>query len=240
MNKKTTSAGIIIIAAIMICIIPFIPQSLVDEYGWPLLLSPIGIVLIALIIGFVLVNKKTKVDELGEKRQGILIELKEAEKQFLQHKINQPTFDSISKEKNAELIRLEAEIDTLKNVDLTKKETKDVSHLSADKKKILKGLLEQRQTKVHELKLSEQSYLKRKIDEDTYQKISSDIKREIISIESQIRAIQENEEIAALKQKLKEGASEIAKQKKTSVERQKINKEEELEEDIFDQAREKV
>jgi hypothetical protein len=46
--------------------------------------------------------------ELNHQRESIIQELKEAETQFLRNKINKETFNKISKEKNASLIKLEA------------------------------------------------------------------------------------------------------------------------------------
>ena len=234
MDRKVTSIAIIVITSLLIISIPFVPQEFVDQYGWPVLLTPLIGIVIVLFIAFFIINKQTKVSLLQEERKKITFELNEAEKQFLQHKIDKNTFDSISKEKNEALIKIEAEIDGEKKQDLPKEELKKADNLSADKKRILIGLLEQKQKKVHELKLSEQSYLKRKIDEITFQKISSDIKKEMISIESQIKVIYESGEIAKLKEILKEGAREITKQKKASAQRGTKSIEEEMEEALLE------
>ncbi|MFA5125821.1 MAG: hypothetical protein WC462_02350 [archaeon] len=234
MDRKVTSVAIIIIAILLIILVPFVPKEIVEQYGWPVLLAPLVIIIIVLFIAFFVINKQTKVGLIQEERQKITTELKEAEKQFLQHKIDKNTFDSISKEKNAALIKVEADIDAEKKQALPKEELKKAENLSADKRRVLIGLLEQKQKKVHELKLSEQSYLKRKIDEITFQKISSDIKKEIISIESQIRVIHESGEIAKLKEILKEGAMEITKQKKVSAQRGAKSIEEEMEEALLE------
>jgi uncharacterized membrane protein YtjA (UPF0391 family) len=68
-----------------------------------------------------------------------------------------------------------------------------------------------------------------------YGKISSEIKREIITLDSQIKSIQDSEEIENLKNQLKEGAKEIAKQKKITKERVKENYLDEVEDDVFKQ-----
>ena len=237
LNRKITSIGIVLIVVFIIVLIPFIPSEIIDEYGLIVFLAPIAVIVVVLFIAILLVNKKTHADLLQEERQKALAELKEAEKQFLQHKIDKPTFDSITKEKNASLIKVEAGLDSLKKTSLPKGEIKKADAVSSDKHKLLFQLLNQKQLKVHELKLAEGSYLKRKIDESAFQNISSDIKKEIISIESQIKALQETEEINNVKAQLKESAKELAKQKKISIERSKEDFMEELEEDIFEQAR---
>ncbi|MFA6399975.1 MAG: hypothetical protein WCW44_06465, partial [archaeon] len=105
MDRKITSIAIILIAVIMILAIPFIPKELTDQYGLIIFLVPIAIVIGALFLAVLLVNKKNHVDIFQEDRQKLTAELKEAEKQFLQHKIDKSTFDTISKKNHAELIR---------------------------------------------------------------------------------------------------------------------------------------
>jgi hypothetical protein len=222
MDKKISSILIVSIVILVIFSIPFIPKELFNEFGPLVLLAPVGVIIAVIIVILILsLRKKTVQSPLESERKKIFIELKEAEKEFLKHKIDKATFDSISQEKNFKLIKIEAEIDSLKKIDLPKDELKKAELVSADKKKVLLGLLEQKQRKVHELKIAEQSYLKRKIDENSFKNISNDLKKEIISIESQIKAIQESEEIEKLKEQLKEGAREISRQKKSSTDRQK-------------------
>lgn len=200
----------------------------------------IVLVIVMLIVSLFIGRKKknSQGDLLIEQRRRVLDELKAAEKSFLQHRIDKPTFDSISKEKNQELIRVESEIDAQKHMELNKEELKSAQRLSSDKKKMLLDLLAQKQKKVGELKIAEKSYLKRKIDAPAFQKISGDIKKEIISLEGRIKAVQDSEEIEKLKAQLKESASEIAKQKKFSEERKKQDYFQELEEDVIEQSEE--
>lgn len=230
--------AIIIIAILFIITIFFIPKDIMQKYRLIILLAPIFLIAIALFVAFFVFNRKGKIDILQEGRKKAIIELKEAEKQFLQHKIDKKTFDSISQEKNTALIKTESEIDSFKKINLPSEDIKKIELVSSSKKKILLGLLEEKQLKVHELKLSEQSYLKRKIDENTFQNIASNIKKEIISIDAQIKAIQESEEIDKLKEQLKEGAREITRQKRASATRENttMSPKEELEEEIFEQA----
>jgi hypothetical protein len=175
------------------------------------------------------INKK----ELVEKRNIILQELKNAENQFLKNKINKENFDNFSKEKNSVLISIEAEIDSSKKNLLGKDEIKQLEEVSEDKKKVLKGLLEQKQKKVHELRIAEKSYYKRKIDQNNFEKISNDIKNEIISIDANISSIQKNSEIQKIKNELKKGAEEIAKQQANSDKRKSEN--EIFEDEVFEQ-----
>jgi hypothetical protein len=171
--------------------------------------------------------------ELVEKRNIILQELKNAESQFLKNKINKENFDNFSKEKNSMLISIEAEIDSSKKNLLGREEIKQLEEISEDKKKILKGLLEQKQKKIHELRIAEKSYYKRKIDQNSFGKISNDIKNEIISIDTNINSIQKNSEIEKIKIELKKGAKEISKQQANSDKRKSEN--EIFEEEVFEQ-----
>lgn len=172
------------------------------------------------------------IEELKEKRNLTKIELGELEKQFLKNKIPKELFDKTTKEKHEQLIRLESLIDAKSKINLSDKDIKKINEISADKRKVLKGLFEQKMLKAHELSLTEQSYYRKKIDEVTYIKISSNIKKELVSIDSQIDLINKNDEVSKLKNQLKLGAKEIAKQKKNTKVR---NLEEIIQDDVFDQ-----
>lgn len=171
-------------------------------------------------------------DELKQKRDLIKNELNGLEKQFLKNKITKELFDTTTKEKHEQLIKIETLIDSKRKINLSDTDIKKINETSSDKRKVLKGLFEQKLLKAHELNLAEQSYLKRKIDEVTYLKISSNIKKELISIDSQIDLINKNEAVNKLKTQLKQGAKEIAKQKKNTKTR---NLEEVIQDDLFDQ-----
>jgi hypothetical protein len=174
-----------------------------------------------------------KEGNLKKKREELVNELKEAEKQFLKNKIDKKTFDKISTEKNSELVKIEADLDSEKMNDLDMVEQKRLDSVSEDKKKVLKDLLEQKQRKVHELRVAEKSYYKRKINEKTFKKINSEVKEEIISIESKIKSIQKSEAIEELKKELLKGAKEVSKQKKKTEKRKSEN--EIFEDEVFEQ-----
>ena len=105
--------------------------------------------------------------------------------------------------------------------------------MTQDKKKVLKDLLEQKQRKVHELQITEKSFYKRKIDDLTFKKISSEIKSEMISIEGKIKTIQQSSKIDQIKAELKKGALEVTKQRGKTEKRKTEN--ELREEDLFEQ-----
>ncbi len=165
------------------------------------------------------VPNKIDKNELKKRSEILISELKEAEVQFLKNKISKETFNKISKEKNAELIKIEAALDVNKKINMGLEEIKAIESISADKKNILKGLLEEKQRKVYELQLTEKGFLKRKLDESTYKKISEEVKSEIISIEGKIKALKKSEEIQKLKKQLLEGAKEIKKQQQSTKQR---------------------
>lgn len=234
MNKKVLSSILIILAVLAIASTFFIPKEIVESYGT--FVYAIPFVLVLLLIGIaIIVSGQKKDNPLLIDRQQALDAIKQAERNFLQHKIDKETFDKISQENNSRLIRVEAKIDVEKNKGAPKNEMKKNSSISSDKRNIIKGLLDQKQIKVTELKKAESSFYHRKIDEDGFRKISSQIKGEIITIDSQIKGIQDSEEIENLKTQLKEGAKEIARQKKVTKERAKEDYFEEVEEDVLSQ-----
>jgi len=210
----------------------------VNDFGVPNIIPLLGFGAFALVIVALAINSKPSEEDkkstgLEGERQKLLEQIKEAEGQYLKHKIDQPTFEKITQEKHQALIKIEAEIDSSKKhaKELTPKEMKQVDNISHDKKKVLLGLLEQKQKKVNELSIAEKKYLKRQIDDDSYRAINAQISKEIIDIEGQISSIQKTDEIELLKAQLKEGAKEIVKQKKTSKERNF----EEMEDEILTQ-----
>lgn len=182
-------------------------------------------------------KKKSPPDPLQEARQRITAELREAERDFLQHKIDLVTFDNISRKRNSDLIKVEAAMDMRRHKGLEKPDLAVAEGVSSDKKKVILGLLEGKRKKVYELKVAEASYLKRRISEETYKKITGEINQEMVAIEGQVKAIQESEEISRLKDVLKSGAAEIAKQEKISKKRQKVEYQDELEDEIFEQTK---
>jgi len=237
MDRKVTTIIIAVVCVVAALFIILVPKEFVEQYGPLVFAAPI--ILVFVVVALVFLTKKSGAPKsnLQVKRQQLLATLKEAEKQFLHHKIDKPTFDNISQEKNSELILVEAEIDTEKKKDIPKEELKKLQKLHVDKKEIILGLLKQKQLKVHELKLAENKLFKRKITEATYQKFSSEIKSELISIEAQIKVIYANEEIAELKEVLKLGATEIARQKRMTEKRRKTNYDDEIEEDVLEQSK---
>lgn len=225
-----------------------VPKELFDEY-FIFIYAGIGIAIIFLIILIIYISKKRnspklvkkenkiktkepleKEDEnekkeednkkeLERKRENIISELKSLENQFLKNKISKDAFNKSSSDKNAELIRIEAQIDAKKKINMSIIDAKALEEISSDKKNVLKGLLDEKQRKVYELGLTEKSFLKRKIDESTYKKISDDVKTEIISIEEKIKSLQKSDEIEKIKRDLLEGAKEISKQQKNTKKR---------------------
>ncbi len=237
MDTKVSTAIIIVLCIMFALIILLVPKEIADQYGLIIFATPIILVIVVIVAVFLSKKNSAPKSDLQLKQQQLLMALKEAEKQFLQHKIDKPTFDNISQKKNAELILTEAEIDNEKKKDIPKEELKKVEKLHADKKEIIMGLLKQKQLKVHELKIAEGRLYKRKITEETYKKLSSEIKTELITLEAQIKVIYANEEIAALKEVLKQGATEIAKQKNMTEQRKRSNYFEEIGEDVLEQSK---
>ena len=245
MERKVTSA--IIVVAIIIAMIgivfakQIIPKEIYDQYGILVIIVPVVVLVVILIVMGSVVGKNptsTRKPKLEDRRAEITHELKEAEKKFLRHKIDKVTFDSISKKNNSELIQIESDIDSQKKQVLNESDIKKLEGVSRDKQKILQGLLEQKQKKVHELKITEKSYLKRKIDEKIFKQISSKINEEIISIDGKISAIQTTEKIKQLENELKSGAKEISKQQKSTEKRQKqLSEIEMMEDDLLSQLR---
>jgi hypothetical protein len=178
-------------------------------------------------------TKKNPVSIIGLKKERDVIQdqIKIAEKKYLTNKIDNPTFQSVIQESNNQLIKIEANIDSEKNKDLSPIQMRKMQYISNDKQKALEELFSEKTNKVCQLRIAEKKYLKRKINEDMYKKIVSDVNKEIISIDSQIKALYKASEVDKIKQQLKESLIEVDKQKQLSKKRT----EEQLEEDVLDQ-----
>jgi len=257
MNRKVSTVAIVIIFAVLAgsfflnklideLIHTYLSTELIDQlsfFGEYLAFVPGLIVVIVIVIVLVVLSLKGRVKEkkpdevkvdLKEKRQQLIGELKAAEKSFLRHKIDQKTFNTISKDKNKELIQLESEIDAERKQAMSVEDANKLDSVAKDKKKIINDLLDQKKKKVYELKIAEKSFLKRKIDENVYKKLCTDINKEIIDIDGKVNAIQTANEIEKIQVQLAEGAKEIAKQRQNSKERVETHS---LEDDLFSQLR---
>ena len=110
------------------------------------------------------------VKDLETQMSQVQEEIKGAEHKFLKHKIDTPTFNSITQDANGRLISIEAQIDTIKNKDLSGPKMRKMQYVSNDKQDVLEKLLNEKMSKVQQLKIAEKKYLKRKISVETYQK----------------------------------------------------------------------
>lgn len=249
MNNKTITTLIVIFIFFLMIFSFFIEPIFSNEFLEDFKILAYGAIIILIIMSLISIilikkffskksklkqnNQKTNVvlkedktkkinqnKELLEKqRNEIIDELKSIENQFLKNKISKDTFNKISQEKNTKLIKIEAELDTNKKGNMDFIDAKALEEISIEKKNILKGLLEEKQRKVYELQLTQKSFLKRKIDEQTYKKITDEVKTEIISIETKIKSLQKEEELAKMKKQLTDGAKEILKQQKNTKKR---------------------
>ena len=176
-------------------------------------------------------NGEKGVKEYENERRIVENQLKEAETKYLKHKINQDTYDSVTQDSHQKLIEIEAEMDMLKQKDLSVVKGRKMQYVSNDKQVVLDKLFKEKSSKVYQIRLAEKKYLKRQIDAKTYQKIKSDVDKEIISIDSKIKALHKADEIDKIKLEMKASLAEVEKQQNISSKR--IG--EQLEEDILEQ-----
>ncbi len=165
-------------------------------------------------------EKKARKDELFEQRRQYVSRLKEADSQLMKNKLSQKEFEKISRESNSKIISIDAEL-RLIDSGLPKSELNQLKDVSEETRQKLKDLLDEKQKKINELKLAEQNYLKRRISENTYKKISGEIRSAIITINSKINTLKNSNNITELKARLKEEAVEVNKQSAENKEKQK-------------------
>ncbi|MDD3159611.1 MAG: hypothetical protein PHQ98_01425 [Candidatus ainarchaeum sp.] len=249
-NKRKTST-ILIILAFLLPVITFglIKIFFTTESSENLLFNLIPIfIFIILIITIIIINKVDLVNNksenkkqnltklvnldsmsLSDKKREIDEKLKISESKFLKRQIDEKTYSEISNEANKELIEIESELKLKNNEFKLNKEIEKLNYLPKNELDNAIKLLKEKAKKINESKIAQEKYLKRKLNEENYNKLNSNIKKSIIDIESKLTVIKKNNEIYKTKSELKQNTKEIIRDLKKT----KLDKEKDLEEDIF-------
>ncbi|MFA4907285.1 MAG: hypothetical protein WC602_03375 [archaeon] len=141
----------------------------------PAILAAI-ICLIAL--GLFIRLKMPPLRETEKERKRLESEISEAERMFLLRKITESEFREISERNNAKLIELRARTVGSGNIE---RETQKLG-ISRGKGHELRNALERKKELERGLAMAERDYLKRKIDGKTLESISSEKRKELVSV----------------------------------------------------------
>ncbi|MCX6799349.1 MAG: hypothetical protein NTW59_04635 [Candidatus Diapherotrites archaeon] len=174
--------------------------------------------------------KKPPLKALFSEKKKLLEAIKIAEGQYMRRKMAEKDFNLYVKEKQRQLIELEASIDQQYNKQMGKPVTEEMLAVQAKKRHILKELLGEKQRLVKELNLAENSYLRRKIDVPTYQAIVQEKQQKLIDMEAQIKQIYAEANITKVMDNLKGRLAQLEQEKKgQKKKRETSEREKELE-----------
>lgn len=137
--------------------------------------------------------KNNKLSGLEKERAKHREELKVAEGEFLKHKISEETYKKVVCEKNMRLIVLDTEIEVAKIEGRLKKYEDDINKLKPQRRALIRGLFGKKDILLREIWAAKNSYFKRKIDKDTYLKITEEKEKEFISVEADINRVYRDE-----------------------------------------------
>lgn len=191
-------------------------------------------IVLALIFVVILVLAKIRYSKpsvkiLFAEKKKILRTIRIAEKKYMKRKLSEKDFNSLFREKQKELIEVEALLDQQYNKESSEKVNKQLLDVQVKKRHVLKDLLDEKMRLIKEMDLMEKRYLKRKIDAKTYQLLVQRNQKELIELEASIKGIYEEANISKVMDNLKQKLSSLDKQNKV---RKKTMEEKEEEEQL--------
>jgi len=135
-------------------------------------------------------SKEVSLEILGERKEQLLGEIRAAENKWRKRKVSEKVFMEMNEENQKKLVTLEAEIE-LKKVEESINRTlhEKAADLTESEKAQLETLLKEKEILMREAKVAKKKYLKRKLDEKTYQGISTVQQKRLIVIETKIKML---------------------------------------------------
>ena len=191
-----------------------------------------AVIAVIIFIIAVAAKKMKKISETNHeaRRRELLAALDILEKNYLKRRIDQKTFEKLFKERQEELIRVEAEIQNK-----IKKQSPDdqelLRNIQPNKKHIATELLAEKQKILNEMDIAKTAFLKRKIDAKTFEQISEKHHSQLVEVQSKIRAIQTEENVKNIMVELKKKLGEIEQ----TEEKKKSEREKEIVQEIIEQ-----
>ncbi|MBN2067524.1 MAG: hypothetical protein JW744_03590 [Candidatus Diapherotrites archaeon] len=196
----------------------------------------------AIVVAVKIYYRKPGLRQLVKKKREILEAVKIAERKYMKRKLSENDFNSIFKEKQQQLIKIEALIDEQHNRERAEKASEEIEKVQAKKRHILQSLMEEKARLVKEMGIAEKRYLKRKIDSKTYQALVQKNQEKVVEIEAQISRLYSEANIKKVMESLKEkldGWEEQKKQKKEKKKKSEREKELQIAAEIAQQLMEK-
>lgn len=175
---------------------------------------------IALFIALKMLYGKPSLKELFRKKKEILLEINLLEKKFMKRQFDQKAFDDLFKSKQAQLIELEAQIDSLMMKSRPLKELDSLKDISARKQHLLKELWIEKENVLVTMHIAEKKYLTRKISEQTFRQIMQSFQEKLVKLEAQIKNLQFEDSAEKVMQDLKSRLKQVEEEMKEEQQNQ--------------------
>ncbi len=188
------------------------------------------IIFFAVIFILLGINKKDPVHELFRKKRVIMDSISEAESKYLSRSLDETTYRQLIETKQKELVGIEAQLQVQSGTQGIQN-MEQLEALSSKNRHFLRDLLSKKNALLEEIRLTEEKYLGRQLEETAFFELRGQQQAKMLEIDAEIKKIQN--EVAAqqvvddLKVKLNQlNETEIQKKQK---------KEDEILDDLSDQ-----
>ncbi len=206
-----------------------IAAALLVFFFWKAILYAFGAlvaIFVLLLITVKIYFKKPGLKRLFREKDRLLHEVNIAEKRYMRRKLSEADFNKIFKEKQKQLIGLEALIDQQYNKERKVAITADLQAVQAKKRHILQEMLEEKKRLIKEMDIAEKRYLKRKLDSKTYQALVQGNQEKLITLEAQIKQLYSEANIQQVMTSLKQRLSTLEKNQAEKKKKKKMSERE--------------
>ena len=165
--------------------------------------------------------RKEKEKSFFERKMQLVHELEVAEHKFMKRELLEENYRGIVRKKQQELIK----IDSLLSKHAEKKPVSDFDLAGVEPKHrhLLKEILGEKQKCQEEMQLAQSRYLKRKIDEKTYQSVVNSCQTKLIELDGQVISLKTSQQIknafSELKEKLTAEQKNLAQKERLEIQR---------------------
>lgn len=170
------------------------------------------------ISGFFL---KAKEKKLFERKRQLMQELEVAEHKFMKREIQEENYKNLVRKKQQELIKIDIALS--KHAQKENILQSDLEGVEPKQRHLLKEILGEKQKAQEEMQLAQTRYLKRKIDEKTYQSIINSCQSKLIELDGQAMSLRASQQIknafSDLKEKLAEEQKSLAQKEQAEIHR---------------------
>lgn len=151
--------------------------------------------LLVLVSVIVMFYGRESVGELFSKKRILIEEMKIIEEKYFKRKIREEDFKKVMKEKQGELIKLDARIDHLLEEEADEDEKEVLQGVAVNKQHYLNELLGEKDVLVREKKIILEKFHKRKIGQEAFQELMAKNERELAGVQARVKAIYSEENI---------------------------------------------